>query len=246
MKKNLLRSGLVLMLMVGLFACSFFTTEPAALAADEFQLAKNAITVQGTSSITVTPTIAYVNIGVTTFHKDAAIALSDNAKKMDLVYETLVSLGIGKEKIKTISFYISPRYEYKDNSSTLVGYEVTNGIQVTVMDLTKVSQVLDMTVKQGINQANSISFGITDQEKDTIYLQVLAKAVANAEAKANTLAAAVGVSLIKPAQITEGSTGYMVPAGYGISDTVKAENVATPISGGELKVEANVTVIYNY
>lgn len=246
MKKNLLRSGLVLMLMVGLVACSFFTTEPVALATDGVQLAKNAITVQGTSSITVAPTIADVNIGVTTFHKDAAIAQSDNAKKMDLVYEALASLGIGKDKIKTIAYNINPRYEYKDNSSTLVGYEVTNGIQVTVMDLTKVSQVLDMTVKQGINQANSISFGITDQERDTIYLQALAKAVANAEAKAKALAAAVGVTVTKPAQITEGSSGYMVPAGYGIADTVKEENVATPISGGELKVEANVTVIYNY
>lgn len=245
MKKTIFTISLVLMLMVGLFAGSFFATEPAA-AADTVLQTQNNITVQGSSSVTVTPTIAYVNIGVTTFNKNAAVAQSDNATKMDQVYKALANLGIAKDKIKTVSYYISPRYDYKDNTSTLAGYDVTNGIEVTVTDLTKVSKVLDMTVQQGVNQASSISFGISEQQRETIYLQALAKAVANAKAKANTLATASGVSISKPSQIIEGSSGSVVTPYYNAVDMVKAEGVSTPISAGDLKVEANVTLVYNY
>jgi uncharacterized protein YggE len=247
MKKNILIVSLAFMLIAGLFAGSLLGTTPVASAAETGQ-PLNAITVQGTSSITVTPTIAYVTIGVATFNKDVTIAQSDNAKKMDAVYKALSALGIAKEKIKTVSYYINPRYDYKDNISVLAGYDVTNAVEVTVVDLTKVSKVLDMTVKQGINQANAISFGISDQERDAFYLQALDKAVVSSKAKANALAKAAGVTVNKPAQIIEGNAGPIQPIPYPMYDkAMTAESAtATPISGGELKVEANVTVIYNY
>ncbi|NCB41164.1 MAG: DUF541 domain-containing protein [Clostridia bacterium] len=204
------------------------------------------MTVNGSSSITVTPTIAYVTLGVATFNKDVLIAQSSNAEKMDAVYKALSALGIAKEKIKTVSYNISARYDYKDNVSVLAGYDVLNSVQVTVTDLKKVSKVLDMTVKQGINQSNSISFSITDSEREALYLKALASAVTSAKAKASALAAAAGVTIGKPSQIIESSSSVVYPPMYGMGDYAKAESVATPISGGELKIEASVNVVYNY
>ena len=234
------------MLLLILFSVILITGDPA-LSAEE-ALNRNTITVQGSSSITVSPTIAYVNIGVTTFNKDAAAAQCENAVKMDKVYKTLASLGISKDKIKTLIYNISPRYDYKNNVTTLSGYNVTNGILVTIMDLKKVSDVLDMTVKQGINQSNSISFGIIDQERNKIYLQALAQAVANAKDKAASIAVAAGVTISKPNNIIEGSSANFAPSNYRTMDMAKMEMAAapTPISEGELKIEANVTVIYNF
>ena len=166
---------------------------PAISSAEERD--RNTITIQGSSSITVSPTIVYVSIGVTTFNKNAASAQSENAVKMDRVYKTLASLGIKKDKIKTVNYNISPRYDYKNNVATLAGYNVINSIRVTVNDLKKVSDVLDMTVKEGVNQSNSISFGVTDEERDRLYLQALSQAVSNAKEKANTIAAAAGIAL---------------------------------------------------
>lgn len=84
---------------------------------------------------------------------------------MDRVYKTLASLEIKKDKIKTVNYNISLRYDYKNNVATLAGYNVINSIRVTVNDLKKVSDVLDMTIKRGVNQSNSISFGVTDEER---------------------------------------------------------------------------------
>ena len=219
---------------------------PAISSAEERD--RNTITVQGSSSITVSPTIAYVSIGVTTFNKNAASAQSENAVKMDSVYKTLASLGIKKDKIKTVNYNISPRYDYKNNVATLAGYNVINSIRVTVNDLKKVSDVLDMTVKEGVNQSNSISFGVTDEERDRLYLQALSQAVSNAKEKANTIAAAAGIAISKPANIIEGSSAHFVQPNYRAMDMAKmaSETVPTPISEGELMIEANVTVIYDY
>ncbi len=245
MKKILLAVSMSFMLVTGLFAGSLMGSAPVAMAAETLQPA-NAITVQGTSSVTVAPTIAYVNIGVATFHKSAATAQSDNAKKMDAVYKALSSLGIAKDKIKTVSYYISPRYDYKDNITTLSGYDVVNTIQVTT-GISTVSKVLDATVQQGVNQANAISFGITDEERDAYYLEALNKAVLNAKAKASALAKAGGVTIGTPSQIIEGSAGYAAPIPYIAYERSMDQSAAsTPISGGELQVEANITMIYNY
>ena len=219
---------------------------PAISSAEERD--RNTITVQGSSSITVSPTIVYVSIWVTTFNKNAASAQSENAVKMDRVYKTLASLGIKKDKIKTVNYNISPRYDYKNNVATLAGYNVINSIRVTVNDLKKVSDVLDMTVKEGVNQSNSISFGVTDEERDRLYLQALSQAVSNAKEKANTIAAAAGIAISKPANIIEGSSAHFVQPNYRAMDMAKmaSETAPTPISEGELMIEANVTVIYDY
>ena len=234
------------LILVALFSSILGAGIPA-FSAEQVKERKT-ITVQGSSSVTAAPTIAYVSIGVTTFNKNAATAQGENAVKMDRVYKTLASLGINKDKIKTLNYNISPRYDYKNNVATLAGYNVINSIRVTVMDLKKVSDVLDMTVKEGVNQSNSISFGVTDEERDKLYLQALSQAVVKAKEKANTIATAAGITISKPANIIEGSSAHFVQPNYRAMDMAKmaSEAAPTPISEGEMTIGANVTVIYDY
>ena len=247
MKKHLFSVGLAVMLVVGLFAGSLFGNA-AQVTAEEQGTTVKSISVQGASSITTIPTVAYLTIGVETFNKDASIAQKENATKMDAVYKSLEAIGITKTNIKTVSYTINPRYDYKNDTSTLIGYDVSNLVQVTISDMTKVSKALDVTVKQGVNKSNSIYFGITDAERETLYAQALEKAVKNAGIKAQALAKAAGVTINKPSQITENSNGIVQPI-YGPAydkATTESAGVSTPISGGELKVEASIGVVYNY
>jgi uncharacterized protein len=247
MKNPIVYSGLAIMLVVGLLAGSFFGNA-APVSAQDQAAAVNSISVQGTSSIVTAPTVAYLTIGVETFNKDASIAQSENATKMDAVYKALAAIGITKTNIKTVSYTINPRYSYANDTSTLVGYDVSNLVQVTILDMTKVSKALDVTVKQGVNKSNSIYFGITDAEREALYTQALEKAVKNAAAKAQALAKAAGVTIGKPSQIIENSSWNVYPIYSPVYDKMLAEgsSVSTPISGGELKVEASIGVVYNY
>jgi len=83
MKTRKITIGLVLLLTVSLLTASCSAAGQIASDASSILQVKNTITVEGTASITATPSIAYVNIGVATFDKEAAVAQSDNAAKMD-------------------------------------------------------------------------------------------------------------------------------------------------------------------
>jgi len=167
---------------------------------------------------------------------------------MDAVYKSLQAIGIAKTNIKTVSYTINPRYDYSNDTSTLIGYDVSNLVEVTILDMTKVSKALDATVKQGVNKSNSIYFGITDTEREALYAQALEKAVKNAGVKAQALAKAAGVTISKPSQIIENSNGIVQPIYSQAYDKTLLQDsaVPTPISGGELKVEASIGVVYNY
>ena len=247
MKKSIFYTGLAIMLVVGLLAGSIFGNA-VPVSAQAQDTAVNSISVQGTSSIITVPTVAYLTIGVETFNKDASAAQSENATKMDGVYKSLAAIGIAKTNIKTVSYTIHPRYDYKNDTSTLIGYDVSNLVQATVSDITKVSKALDVTVKQGVNKSNSIYFGITDAEREALYTQALEKAVKNAGAKAQALAKAAGVTINKPSQIIENSYSIVQPIYNQGYERAAAQDsaVSTPISGGELKVEASIAVVYNY
>lgn len=244
MKKLILAIGLAVLLVFVLTACSDSGKEAAA--ADATSNNPRSITIVGTSEILVSPSMAFVNIGVTTFSSKAADAQNKNAEKMEQVFDILLKLGIKEDDMKTTAYYISAHYDYNNNSSRMTGYDVTNSIQVTVRDLSLVSEVLDKTVEQGANLVNSISFGITEEEKENIYNEALVKALASAKTKAGALAESEGITLTIPARITEGTPEYVIPTERDFEQSGKAEDATTPISGGTLKVKASVTAVYEY
>ena len=77
--------------------------------------------------------------------------------------------------------------------------------------------------------------------------QARALAVKDAEAKAQTLAEASGVTLGKPITITETSHAAGPPIAYAEAAEFAADDggrSATPIQAGELTVTINVTLVY--
>lgn len=232
--------------------------------ASEGENNKKSISVNGTYSIKVTPDIAYIDIAVKTFDADAIKAQEDNKDKMNKVIEELKKLEIEDTNIRTIDYVIQPRYEWKnviENKSekgsetrsvqTLLGYDVINNIKVTVTDLQKVGNVIDVTVQEGVNEANNISFGLSEKTKTEKYLQALKGAVENAKSKAEVIASVYGITLSLPSSISESGTYFPSPVSinktFGISSVSMSDSkAATPISSGEMEITSNVNVVYEY
>ena len=183
MKKKAISILFVLMLVSGILIGSAFDIPDTVYAEEKTYI--NSINVKGTAMVKTSPSLAHVHIGVTTFNKDASKAQQDNATKMNNVISALKKLNIDEDDIKTTSYTISPRYDWEQdargNSKSVVsGYNVNNSIQVTTKDLVKVSKILDVSVEHGINQASSIQYGISDKERDALYIQAI-KAAAEQE-----------------------------------------------------------------
>lgn len=201
------------------------------------------VTVNGSGTITLTPDMATISIGVSTQDKDAQVALNSNNAQAQTIRETLAEFNIAEDDIKTANFSIWPRQNYdRDGEITGTVYVVQNTVVVTVRDLDQLGKVLDAVVRSGANQINGINFNIADREP--AYQQALEAAMDNARNRAEALANAADVSLGEVQNINTfvSGGGPIIPYQSLAFDTAGGDSV--PISGGTLEIAVQVTVVY--
>lgn len=205
------------------------------------------ITVTGTSAVKVKPDIAYVNLGVMTESKEATDAQSANSERMTAVIAAIKAMGIADADIKTSNYNIYPKYDYSNNKNTIIGYQVSNSVNVTVRKLDDVGGIVDAAIDAGANTANGITFSISDSSP--YYAEALKLAIAQAKSKAKSIASAIGVTVDTPIEIIE-QGGTYAPVAYAENAKMMAGGVARdaamPVSPGELEVTAYITAIFAY
>ncbi|MBB4826172.1 uncharacterized protein YggE [Sporosarcina luteola] len=200
------------------------------------------ITVTGTGHMLKEPDYLKIQMEVITENMMASAAQQENAERMNRVIEALQQIGIPKTNIQTTSFTINPRYEYQDGQQIFRGYTVANSISVKVPNIADAGRVIDEAVQQGVNQINSLQFGI--EHENLLYEQALQKALKQAISKARAIAETIQVQLDpKPIKITEDPNyqpGRPQPL-FAVSKTA-----STPIEPGQMAVQASVRVQFQY
>ncbi len=200
------------------------------------------ITAQGHGEIKVKPDIAQVTVAVVTQSKDQAEAVSQNASKTTATLAALKGAGIAPKDIQTQSYTVEPQYDYRTSPAVLTGYQVTNSVQATVRDLTKVGLVIDKSIGAGASQISGVSFDVADRTKPQA--QALAIAVVTAKLKATVMAQAAGVYLGRLMTITEGSAPVIQPVFMRAMSMAKSADVQTPIADQQITVTADATLTY--
>src|SRR3989344_3598525 len=136
---------------------------------------KNTITVSGTGEVFVKPDLALIDFSVVTEDKTVASALSKNTVKMNAVISFLKNQGIEDKDLKTTSFSIFPRYEFQreiqifppfpEGKRILIGYEVSQSLEVKIRNLGKTGEIIEGATKDGANQVGDLRFTV-DKEDD--------------------------------------------------------------------------------
>jgi uncharacterized protein YggE len=200
-----------------------------------FEGTEPTVTVVGEGTASVKPTVAWLDIGVETFGSMATEATQQNQDKMDQILASLQSLGIADQDIQTSAYNISPEYNSEQGQSgQITGYRVSNTVRVTARNLDLVGQVLDQVTQAGANNIYGITFGI--QDRAAPQAEARAKAVADAQARAEDLANLTGYQLGSLLSISEDAGGGSVPMANAIS--------ATPIQPGQIEINSRVQVTF--
>ena len=202
------------------------------------------IAVTGTGQASAAPDLALVSFSIVTQEKDAGTALSGNNAAMAKVLEAMKARGIEPRDLQTSGFAINPQYVYPQNKEgenhppQLVGYQVANTLSVRVRQIDKLGEILDQAVTLGVNQGGGIQFSFDKPE--ALQEEARKAAVADAVAKACTLAQAAGVTLGKVVDLREQS-GRVEPVpmmARAMAKDMAAE--AVPVAAGESSVSVNV------
>ena len=203
---------------------------------------KRVMTVTGIGSLSITPDTVQIQLEVKTESMQLSQAQQENAELMDRVIESLLELGIARENIQTVSYNISPQYDYVEGRQVFRGYEVINSINVKIKNIEQAGTIIDTAVRNGVNQVSNIRFTVENEQIP--YQEALSLALRNALGKAQTIANTIQVKLDpQPIKIVE--TMREEPILYR-SFAATEMSATTPIEPGQITIKATVEVQFQY
>ncbi|MEP0763261.1 MAG: SIMPL domain-containing protein [Chloroflexota bacterium] len=243
-KKTLMVVGTLAVLVAVMAGALSFRAQPAS-AAPQQQAGESprAITVTGYGSAFGAPDIVMLGLGVEIVNTDIVAAMDETTARMNAVTDALKAGGVAAEDIRTDHYSIYQDYGYSPapmgETPGQPQYRVSVGVTVTVRETETVGELLAAAVQAGANMVNYLQFDIEDRAG--LEAEARNLAVADAQSRADLLAAALGLSVGEPLTITEGGNVYPVP-GLGGGGAAYAE--AAPISQGTLRVDMQVTITF--
>ena len=203
------------------------------------------------------PDVAQFNFSVVTEGgKDLGALQAANTKKMNQAIDFVKNEGVDAKDVETQNYAISPRYQtyncYRPFESgaepcppaEIVGYTVSQDVQVKVRDFSKIGGILGGVVKVGVNTVSRLQFAIDDPE--SVKSQARAEAIGRAKAKAKEIAKAGGFGVGRLLGIDENSGTPPAYYAYGAGAMMeKSATAPTPaVEPGSQDVTVSVTLRY--
>ncbi len=204
---------------------------------------EHTIAVAGSGKITVVPDMATIQLGVVIQKSSAKAAREAGAAAMTKVVAAIKALGIDDKDIATSMVSLGPVYDYQANVQRITGYQLQNAVSITVRKLDVLADVLDNSVAAGATSVNGVSFDVADRTASEA--KAREAAMADAKAKATTLAQAAGVAITGVASISEQvSTPVWYAPSMGLAEGGVKADAATPVLPGSTDVTITVSVTY--
>jgi uncharacterized protein len=200
------------------------------------------VTAVGEAAIMVEPDQAEIDIGVLTQAKNAPAATRENAEKLSRVMAEIKKiLGKGDE-VKTASYSLTPNYRHPQGGKPeLVGYTATNTLRIKTGTLNNVGKLIDAGMQSGANTISRLTFTLKDEQN--AQLQALRLAAAKARGKAEEMAGALGLKIMKVLSVTESGQGVRPPVPMVRGAQMEAfAAVPTPVEAGAIEVRSSVTL----
>jgi len=207
------------------------------------------ISVDGRGFVNVRPDMARLSVSVEERDPSLSTAQKSVAGITAKVLDLLDDLDVEDRHINSTGATVQPNYRWnrQTEEQELIGYIVRRRIDVEIHDLAALGDVIDGTVRAGVNQ---VSPPVLDSTKRRdAYREALAKAVQDARKNAEALAEALDVDVGEVLLVNAGR--FMPPpqpvARAGMAQLAMAEADAGPATynPGEMRLEATVSVVFS-
>jgi len=215
-----------------------------------FAEAATQISVTGTGTVALLPDEATVNASIVTNDANAENATSQNSAAYERAVRELTGRGVNRSDI-TLSYY-NVSYQPKPQNAPpnqppqpgTYGYTVNRSFAVKVHDISKAGQIVDTLSPTAGIEINGVTFGLSN---DTAARRSATnKAVADARAKAQAVAAAAGLRITNISRIDlEGAYPGPIPLIRTMSAATLSAKVPTELDTGNVNVTVNVSVMFS-
>lgn len=215
----------------------------------------------GHGEVTAVPDSASVSLGVT----GQATTVSEAQNKINEVSNKIITdikkQGITDKDIKTTNYSVNPNYGsgvnavepmvgsavapiQRGGSQQIVGYTVTQNIEVKVKPIDKVNKIVDIATADGANLVGGVNFTFSDDLEKSLENKAREIAVDDAKTSAGNLAKSAGIRLGRVVNVVENSNNPRpIAMGAAKLDTSSAQP-PTNITPGENTLSVDVILYY--
>jgi uncharacterized protein YggE len=232
-----MRYSLVLMLAL-VWSLSALAQEPPAEKGT-----KRTVTVRGNGSASVQPDQVRMSIQVNVRGESASEAMKTASTRAQEVLTILRSVGVDTKDIQTTRVGVSPIYDYEKRTQPppIIGYAATNDFNAVFRNaaMNRIGEFVDRAVTAGASTFGGLVYESSrERELERV---ALTGAAMDARARAEVLAAELGITLGEVISVTE--TGMHAPSPI-VHDMRVEATMAAPVMTGEISVTANVEVVF--
>ena len=208
------------------------------------------LTSQGTVNTEIQPDTVKVRLYVENSGKNLSDIKDKNDKTVNTIINEIKKQLKNNESVKTVSFRVNDVYTYKDKTRVFEKYTVSNGFEVKLKDLNKISQIIKIAVDNGATRVDNLNFYIENSESTCNDL--ISQAAKIAKNRANVVAEAAGASILKVKSINPycslNSNYVHSPMRANMmaksADSVENEAAIESIEPGTIAARASVDITY--
>ena len=243
-----MKKVLVLALVLGLFGSTVVTAQAIAQGVE-----KGFISVSTDANTEIAPDVAEISFAVqTSDSKSMQKATQLNKEASDKVLSTLASMLNPKngDFIKTSDYSAQPIYSYSGSKRNFDKYEVSNRVIVHTKSLDKVGEMIDKAIEAGATNVDNLNFSISTYDNQCN--ELLGIATKKAQTRAGFLAKNLGTTIegVKSFNVNCSANNYgntrfyMAKNMLGDAVAETSSGASTSISGGVIKINANVNASF--
>lgn len=206
--------------------------------------------VSAEGKITAVPNIATVTIGVISEGVDAIAVKNLNNQQINRIIALLKNEKIDAHDIQTTTFSASPKYNYNNGQSNIIGYQATQSVTVKIRTLEQSRPTLEKILSDVVNNNNITIQGIDFNFSDTEKLKAAArkKAIVLAKEKANNISIEANLKLGKIVNVVFDSTNSTVnpisARAMLSASTMQAKSIQPQIEPGHQEIIENITLLF--
>ena len=194
----------------------------------------------GEGQIQAAPDRAWITIAAETRGPSAREAQRRNTEAMRPVQDALRKAGVPIDAVRTVGYDLQQEFDFVNNKRVSRGYVARNSIEVRVDDVSRLGELLELSVGQGATTVHNLRFDLKDRAK--LERDALRQAVADARAKAEAAAAGAGRAIDRVIKVEEGGGSTPPPMPMFRAQAAQVSADAVPIATGQIEIRAVATV----
>lgn len=214
-----------------------------ALAATERQ-----VSVSGVCNRMVTPDRGSIVLTVEYVEPNLPDATEKAARAYEQVLAATKRLGLADFNQRTVEYTVGEKRDWENSKNVFKGYQARMGLWVSTSEIKKLGEVIAVASREKVKNVGSLQTYLSEEKQLSEQLACLKDAAANAEAKAQKLAQALGAKLGDVISMIE--SGAHAPPGprpevMMMADSAfSAKSAAPSIEAGQQNLALTINVTF--